>query len=59
MGSIKQLAVNGAQDLHKMFFYDGTTQIDPEKLSEYLKSQLSSRNANKGIIEAIQVTKDP
>jgi hypothetical protein len=59
MGSIKQLAINGAQDLHKMFFYDGTTQIDPEKLSEYLKSQLSSRNANKGIIEAIQVTKDP
>lgn len=59
MDSIKQLAVNGAYELQKMFFYDGTTTIDPEKLSDYLKSQLSSRNANKGLIEAIQVVKDP
>jgi hypothetical protein len=42
-----------------MFFKDGTNEIDAEKLSEYLKDQLSSRNANKAIIEAIQVTTDP
>lgn len=59
MGSIKKLAVNGMYELQDMFFEDGTNNIDPEKLSKYLKSQLSSRNANKGIIEAIEVTTDP
>jgi len=36
-----------------MFCYDGTYQVDPEKLSKYLKDQLSTRNANKALIEAI------
>lgn len=60
MSAIKQLAINGKYDLQKDFFYDnGNEEIDPEKLSKYLKSQLSSRNANKGIIDAIEVTTDP
>lgn len=42
-----------------MFFEEGTNNIDPEKLSKYLKDQLSSRNANKGLIEAIEVITDP
>lgn len=59
MDSIKRLAVNGMYELQNMFCYEGSSDIDPEKLSKYLKEQLSSRNANKGLIEAIEVTTDP
>jgi len=59
MNSIKQLALLGNFELQNMFFKEGTYEIDPEKLSTYLKDQLSSRNANKALIEAIQVTTDP
>lgn len=56
MESINQLAKIGAQEVVDMFTTDGT--IDYEKMSEYLKEQLTTRNANKTIIQAIQFVKD-
>jgi hypothetical protein len=53
MDSIKALAQNGIRELQDMFLNTETGEVDPEKLSEYLKSQLSTRNANKAVIEAI------
>ena len=57
MHSINSLARIGAQEITDMFTTDG--RIDFEKMSEYLKEQLTTRNANKTIIQAIQSVIDP
>ena len=59
MQSINQLAISGAVSIQNMFCKDGSTTIDPEKLSTYLNDQLNSRNANKAVTEVIQVTTNP
>lgn len=59
MQSINQLAISGAISIQNMFCKEGSTAIDPEKLSVYLNDQLNTRNANKAITEAIQVTTNP
>ena len=58
MQSINQLAINGALEIQDMFCKEGTSIIDPEKLSTYLNDQLGTRNATKAITEVIQVTED-
>jgi hypothetical protein len=52
MGSINSLADIGAQELRDMFF-DEDDNLDYEKVSEYLRDQLTSRNANKTLIQSI------
>ena len=63
MNHIKRLSEIGVQNIIDKFFKDGTTdyntgEIDPEKLSAYLKKELGSRNVNKSTIEAIDLTTD-
>ena len=70
MSSINELANIGAQEIKDMFMTVDTQtdengniisseeRIDYKKLSEYLNEQLTSRNANKTIIQAIQTTPD-
>jgi hypothetical protein len=70
MSSINSLAEIGAQEIKDMFMtvdteVDGdgniissVERIDYKKMSEYLNEQLTSRNANKTIIQAIQTTAD-
>lgn len=70
MSSINGLAEIGAQEIRDMFMtteeeVDGNGEIvasvqriDYKKMSEYLNDQLTSRNANKTIIQAIQTTAD-
>ena len=63
MDHIKRLSEIGVQNIVDKFFKDGTTdynigEIDPEKLSAYLKKELGSRNVNKSTIEAIDLTTD-
>ena len=41
----------GKQELYDKFFTNG--KLDNQKLCDYLQSQLSSRNANKGLLEAL------
>ena len=52
MGSINKLSEIGVGEVIDMFYTDG--KLDPDKLSEYLKSQLTTRNANKTIVESIE-----
>jgi hypothetical protein len=61
MGAINSLADIGAQELKDMFIdnNEGVETINYEKFSEYLKDQLTSRNANKTLIQSIQVVTDP
>ena len=56
MSSIRSLSNIGQAELHEMFFTDGA--VDQKKLSKYLKEQLNSRNANKALLEAVEVDKD-
>ena len=63
MNHIKRLSEIGVQNIIDKFFKDGTIdyntgEIDPEKLSAYLKKELGSRNVNKSTIEAIDLTTD-
>lgn len=63
MNHIKRLSEIGVQNIVDKFFKDGTTdyntgEIDPEKLSAYLKKELGSRNVNKSTMEAIDLTTD-
>ena len=70
MSSINELANIGAQEIKDMFMTVDTQtdsegniisseeRIDYKKMSEYLNEQLTSRNANKTIIQAIQTTPD-
>lgn len=53
MGSIKALSEIGEQELTEMFMTNGV--VDANKLADYLQDQLTSRNANKALIEAIRV----
>lgn len=71
MGSINTLADMGAKEVEDMFFdteeerdEDGNLvnivqKINYEKMSDYLKDQLTTRNANKTLIQSIQVVTDP
>lgn len=63
MSHIRRISEIGVQKVVDKFFKDGTTnyntgEIDPQKLSAYLKEQLGSRNVNKSTIEAIDLTVD-
>ena len=54
MDSIKALSSIGEEEIRDMFYTEGKPDVD--KLSKFLKDELSSRNANKALIEAIEVT---
>lgn len=56
MQAINKLEEIGTQELYDKFFTNG--KLDNQKLCDYLQSQLSSRNANKGLLEALQLNKD-
>lgn len=63
MSHIRRISEIGVQKVVDKFFKDGTTkyetgEIDPQKLSAYLKEQLGSRNVNKSTIEAIDLMVD-
>lgn len=63
MRHIRRISEIGVQKVVDKFFKDGTTnyetgEIDPQKLSAYLKEQLGSRNVNKSTIEAIDLMVD-
>ena len=51
MQAINKLEEIGKQELYDKFFTNG--KLDNQKLCDYLQSQLSSRNANKGLLEAL------
>ena len=55
MDSINQLTELGYKGIKEEFGIDEFGNVDNKKLSRYLISQMSSRNANKGLIEALQV----
>ena len=55
MDSINQLTELGYKGVKEEFGIDEFGNVDNKKLSRYLISQMSSRNANKGLIEALQV----
>lgn len=57
MDSIKALSDIGVTEIEDMFFTNGS--IDPSKLSKYLNEQLTSRNANKVLLDMIQSYIDP
>lgn len=54
MDCINNLSKLGTEKVLSKFF-DKNGNIDEKKLSEYLNEQLTSRNANKTLIEAIQL----
>ena len=56
MKAINKLEEIGKQELYDKFFTNG--KLDNQKLCDYLQSQLSSRNANKGLLEALQLNKN-
>jgi len=53
MSSIRALSNIGMSELHEIFYTDD--HVDQKKLSKYLKEQLTARNANKALLEAIEV----
>lgn len=55
MNSINKLTELGYKGVKEEFGIDEFGNVDNKKLSRYLISQMSSRNANKGLIEALQV----
>lgn len=55
MNSINKLTELGYKGVKEEFGIDESGNVDNKKLSRYLISQMSSRNANKGLIEALQV----
>ena len=54
MGAINSLSKIGENEVVEMFSSDGGQTIDPEKLANYLQEQLTSRNANKTLLEIIR-----
>lgn len=59
MGAINNLSKIGENEVIEMFSSDGGQTVDPEKLANYLQEQLTSRNANKTLLEMIRpYTKD-
>lgn len=46
-------------DKFRQRFYDKEGRLDPVKIAEYLKKQLTDRNANRSIIEAIELIDNP
>ena len=56
MGAINKLEELGVKEFDDKFFTNG--QLDQKKLSEYLLDQLTSRDADKGLLEALQLNKD-
>ena len=57
MQHYKELSDMGVSELNEMFM-DESGNVDPVKLSNYLKKELGSRNASKSTIEAVQVVKN-
>ena len=57
MEDIKRLSEIGENELDEKFMTDG--MLDEEKLSKYLISELSSRNANQTTIDALQIVTEP
>ena len=55
MAAIKDLADIGAKKLIEEFGIDASGRTDNKKLSAFLIKELSSRNANKAIIEAVSL----
>lgn len=59
MGAINNLSKIGEQEMIEMFSSDGGMSVDPQKLANYLQEQLTSRNANKVLLDIIRpYTKD-
>lgn len=57
MRAIEQLSNIGEQELLDKF-YNESGEIDMNKLSEYLVSQMSDRNASQNLIEALQLNEN-
>lgn len=55
MGAINRLTELGYESVKNEFGIDKDGHVDNKKLSNFLKSQLTSRNANKGLIEAVSL----
>lgn len=58
MDHINELAKLGVQKFRNRF-YDESGNLDPKKVSDYLRDQLTSRNANRSLIEALDMITDP
>lgn len=59
MGAINNLSKIGEKEIIDMFSSDGGRTVDPQKLANYLQDQLTSRNANKVLLDIIRpYTKD-
>lgn len=56
--AINKLTESGYNKFMSQFYKDGSTEIDPDKLSKFLNEELTSRSANKNLIEAIQVVEE-
>ena len=56
MSAINKLEKFGLNELNDKFFTDG--KLDNKKLCNYLRSQVSSRNTNKCLLEALTIDKD-
>ncbi len=56
MGAINKLERLGVKEFDDKFFTDG--KLDQKKLSAYLLDQLTSRDADKGLLEALQLNND-
>lgn len=55
MGQIRELSKLGKDKVDEKFYTDG--KIDQEKLGKFLREQLTSRDSDKSIIDAISVIK--
>lgn len=55
MGQIRELSKLGKEKVDERFYTDG--KIDQEKLGKFLREQLTSRDSDKSIIDAISVIK--
>ena len=54
MGAINNLSSIGESEIVEMFSSDKGRTIDPQKLATYLQDQLTSRNANKVLLDIIR-----
>lgn len=54
MGAINNLSKIGEDEIIEMFSSDGGRTVDPQKLANYLQEQLTSRNANKVLLDLIR-----
>lgn len=55
MGQIRELSKLGKEKVDERFYTDG--KIDQEKLGKFLREQLTSRDSDKSIIDAISIVK--